>query len=227
MPDFDPAVGAGFGFAVPLTASQAQTGFDRLLVLGVQLAASEQDGAAALSELLSHHLTGRSGLTLIREGTPVHNTTGAGTGYTSLDDADESFDDRKNAPLYTPATDVWSKRDGQWLAEALGVSTALMQTVHASGGQDQMRARAMQRALWPATLGYWMDKMMTPVFGDDTIEATRQFVTRYVSGRGPLPAIRIGRQAYGVLPTTAFSPNAWLGRSIPARPRVAFPVQPR
>jgi hypothetical protein len=211
MTDFEAAVAAGLGIAVPLTQSQSQTGFDRLLVLGVQMAASESDGAAALSELLSHHLTGRSGLTLIPQGTPVHNTTGAGTGYTSLDDADESFDDRKNAPLFTATTDVWSKRDGQWLAEAFGVSTALMQTVHASGGQDQLRARAMQRALWPATLGYWMDKMMTPVFGDDTVEATRQFVTRYASGRGPLPAIRIGRQAYGVLATTAFSRIAWLG----------------
>src|SRR5258708_25933127 len=149
MPDFDPAVGAGFGFAVPLTASQAQTGFDRLLVLGVQLAASEQDGAAALSELLSHHLTGRSGLTLIPQGTPAHNTTGTGSGYTSLDDADESFDDRKNAPLYTAAPDIWSKRDGQWLAEALVVSDVLTAPVHPSDGKDQMTAPAMQRALSP------------------------------------------------------------------------------
>ena len=75
-----------------------------------------------------------------------------------------------------------------------------MATVHAGGGQDQSQARAMQRALWPATLGYWMDKMMTPVFGDDAVEATRDFFTRYVSGRGALPALRIGGQPYGVLP---------------------------
>ena len=214
MTDFDAAAAAGLGISVPLTAAQAQLGFDRLLVLGVQLAASEQDGATALAELLHHHLTGRSGLTLIPQGTPVHNTTGTGTGYTSLDDADESFDDRKNAPLYTPTADIWSRRDGQWLADALGVSTALMATVHASDGMDQMVARAMQRALWPATLGYWMDKMMTPVFGDEVIEATRQYVTRYVSGRGALPAIRIGGQAYGVLPTTAFSRIGWIGEPV-------------
>lgn len=210
MTDYDAAVAAGLGITVPLTASQAQTGFDRLLVLGVQMAATGHDGAAALEELLHHHLTGRSGLTLIPQGTPVHNTTGKGTGYTTVDDADESFDDRKNAPLYTPVADIWSRRDGQWLAEALGVSDDLVATVHASDGKDQMLARAMQRALWPATLGYWMDKMMTPVFGDDTIEATRQYVTRYVSGRGALPAIRIGGQAYGVLPTTAYSRIGWL-----------------
>ena len=36
-----------------------------------------------------------------------------------------------------------------------------------------MRARAMQRALWPATIGYWMDKLLTPVFSDDAIANTR------------------------------------------------------
>jgi hypothetical protein len=214
MVDFDAAVAAGLGISIPLTPSQAETGFDRLLVLGAQLGASETDGAAALEELLYHHLVGRSGLSLIPQGTPTHNTTGTGTGYTTLDDADQSFDDRKNAPLFTSTTDIFTKRDGQWLAEALGVSPGLIATVHASGGQDQIQARAMHRALWPATLGYWMDKMMTPVFGADTVAATREFFTRYVTGRGPVPALQIGAQAYGVLPTTAFSRIGWLGEGL-------------
>jgi hypothetical protein len=210
MVDFETALAAGMALSIPLTPDQADGGFDRLLVIGVQMAASESDGAAALEELLYHHQVGRSGLSLIPQGTPTHNTTGTGSGYTTLDDANESFDDRQNEPLFTTTADVWSKRDGQWLAEALGVSTSLIATVHASGGQDQMQARAMQRALWPATLGYWMDKMMTPAFGGDVIDATRGFFTRYVSGRGPVPALRIGGQPYGVLPTTAFSRIGWL-----------------
>ncbi len=213
--EFDAALAVGLGISIPLTPAQARSGFDRLIVVGIQMATSESDGAAALEELLSHHLTGRSGLSLIPQGTPTHNTTGTATGYTVLDNADESFDDRKNAPLFTSTADVWSKRDGQWLSEALGVSAGFVATVHASGGQDQMQARAMQRALWPATVGYWMDKMMTPVFGADTVAASRDFFTRYVSGRGALPALRIGGQAYGVLPTTAFSRIGWL----PGAPR--------
>jgi hypothetical protein len=212
MVDFETAVAAGLALSIPLTPAQAQGGFDRLLVIGVQMAASENDGAAALEQLLYHHLVGRSGLSLIPQGTPTHNTTGTGTGYTVLDNADESFADRQNEPLFTTTADIWSKRDGQWLAEALGVSSGLIATVHASGGQDQMQARAMQRALWPATLGYWMDKMMTPVFGDDVVEATREYFTRYVSGRGSVPALRIGGQPYGVLPTTAFSRIGWLSQ---------------
>jgi hypothetical protein len=212
MVDFDAALAVGMALSIPLTPEQARTGFDRLLAIGVQMAASEGDGAAALEQLLCHHHVGRSGLSLVPQGTPTHNTTGAGTGYTVLDDADESFDDRKNRPLFTPTADIWSKRDGQWVAEALGTGTGLLATVHASGGQDQMQARAMQRALWPATLGYWMDKMMTPVFGDEVVAATRWFFTRYVTGRGTVPALRIGGQPYGILPTTAFSRIGWLSQ---------------
>jgi hypothetical protein len=207
--DFDRAVDAGMGVRINLTADQAQEGFDRLLVVGVELSTSAAAGKTALEQLLQHHFWGRSGLTLIPQGIPTHNTTGAGTGYTQLDNADESFDDRKNAPLFSITTDPTAKRDGQWLAEALGIDPAVLEPVHASDGVDQMVARAMQSALWPATLGYWMDKLLTPVFGDTAVADTRSFFTSYVSGRGAVPALRIGEQPYGILPTTAFSRMSW------------------
>ena len=153
--------------------------------------------------MLRHHASGRSGLTLVPQGTPTHNTTANGTGYTKLDNADQSFDDRANAPLFTPTADPMQKRDGQWLGELLGIDPSRLTGVHGSGGKDQMQARAMQRALWPATLGYWMDKLLAPVFSDEVLDATRWFVTHHVSGGGAVPAIRIGGQPYGILPTTA------------------------
>ena len=208
--DFDRAVEAGMALAIDLDAESARKGFDRLLVIGIQLSLGDQDGKAALEELLHHHNVGRSGFSLVPQGRPAHNTTGAGADYTRLDDADDSFDDRKNAPLFTITGDPNSKRDGQWLAEALGIDPAQFTGVHGAGGVDQQRARAMQRALWPATLGYWMDKMLTPVFGDETVAETYAFFTGWVSGRGSVPAVRIGKQAYGILPTTAFSQIRWL-----------------
>ena len=210
MVDFDRAVAAGMGIVIDLTPAQARTGFDRLLVLGLQLSARHVDGQAALEEMLHHHAVGRSGLTLVPQGTPTHNTTGKGTGYTRLDNADQSFDDRKKAPLFTPTADPMQKRDGQWLAELLGIDPNLLTGVHASGGTDQMCARAMQRAVWPATIGYWMDKLLAPVFSDDAVANTRWFFTHFVSGCGPVPAIRVGGQPYGILPTTAFSRIRWL-----------------
>src|SRR5262249_30746949 len=123
---------------------------------------------------------------------------------------DQSFDDRKNAPLFIPTADPMQKRDGQWLAELLGIDPNLLTGVHASGGADQMCVRAMQRALWPATVGYLMDKLLAPVFSDDAVANTRWFYTQFVSGCGPVPAIRVGGQPYGILPTTAFSRIRWL-----------------
>ena len=210
MVDFERALDAGMALAIDLTPAQVRTGFDRLLVLGLQLGGRQGDGQAALEQLLRHHAAGRSGLALVPQGTPAHNTSDASTGFTKRDDPDQSFDDRKNAPLFTSTSDPMLKRDGQWVAEALGVDPAVFAAVHAADGKDQMRARAMQRALWPATIGYWMDKLMTPVFSDDTISNTRAYFTQYVSGRGAVPAIRIGGQPYGILPTTAFSRIGWL-----------------
>lgn len=210
MFDFDRAVAAGVGIAMDITPQQAARGFDRLLVVGLQMSASHTDGKAVLEDLLRHHAVGRSGLSLVPQGTPTHNTSGRGTAYTRLDDADQSFDDRKGAPLFSPNSDATRKRDGQWVAELLGIDPTLLTSVHGSGGQDQMQVRAMQRALWPATLGYWMDKMLAPVFSDEAVEATRWFFTQYVSGRGAVPALRMGGQPYGILPTTAFSRIRWL-----------------
>jgi hypothetical protein len=215
MVDFDRAVAAGMALTIPITAEQYATGFTRLLVLGLQLSTAGKDGPPALQELLAHHQWSRSGFVLVAQGTPAHNATGAKAGATPEDDADASFDDRKNRPLFTLVPDPTQKRDGQWLAEFLQIDPTFVAGVHGSDGADQMQARAMQAALWPATLGYWMDTLFTPnpgttsIFSDAIIEDTRSFFTSYVSGRGPLPAIRIGGQPYGILPVTAFSRIQW------------------
>jgi hypothetical protein len=214
MTDFDQAVAAGMGLKIDLTAEQAASGFHRLLVVGLQLSTPEDQGPAALQELLAHHQSGRSGLSILSQGVPAHNSTGDGSGY-DRGDSDVSFDDRKNSPLFTPVSDPTSKSDGQWLAECLGLDPAFVASIHGSDGVDQLQARAMQTALWPATLGYWMNTLFTPnpgktsIFSDATIAAARAYFTQFVSGRGALPAIRIGGQPYGILPVTAFSRIRW------------------
>ncbi len=215
MVDFDRAVAAGMALAIDLTPDQAANGFDLLMVLGLQLSATADAGAAALQELLLHHQIGRSGFALLPQGTPAHNSTGTGSGYSRIDDPNGTFDDRKNLPLFTVTPDPTQKLDGQWLAEFLGIDPTFVATVHASNSPDQKQARAMQTAMWPATLGYWMNTLFTPtggqtsIFSDETIEQTRQFFIQFVSGRGALPAVRIGGQPYGILPTTAFSRIQW------------------
>jgi hypothetical protein len=208
LSDFERAVADGMGFRINLNAEQAANGFVRVLVIGLRLGADERQAQTELETLLQHHARSRSGLALVPQGTPTNNTEAVGAGFGRANDPDESFDDRK-APLFTPTSAWMDKRDGQWLAEYLGVDPTLFTYVHQAGAADQLTARAANIALWPATLGYWMETMMAPIFPRDAIEQTRAFFNRYVVGAGALPALRIGAQPYGILPATAFSRMNW------------------
>jgi len=213
MVDFDTAVSVGMGIKVPLNPATVDLAapIDRLLAIGVRLADDAHGGRAALEELLAHHRYGRAGFSFVPQGTPTNNTDSAGAGYSRVDDADAAYDAlaRTDAQLVL-TSDWWQRPDGQWLADSLGIDPAIFDRVPHANGKDLAEARAMNRALWPATFGYAMETMLHPVFTPEQIEATRWFFTRFVSGRGFLPCLRIGDQPYGVLPVTALSRLDWL-----------------
>ncbi len=225
MFDFERALGVGMAFRIDLTAAQAATGFRRLLVLGVRLTDTPQAGADRLGRLLEHHLHSRSGLELLKQGTPTNDTEQKDAGYTWRDDPDASFGPFfKQQPGYVRETDPVRRRDGQRLADALSIGDGLASRIPGAGRSDRIEARAMQIALWPATIGYLMDTLLEPVFSDDTVAATREFFTREVSGRGPLPALRIADQPYGIQPAVAFSRLSWFGEKIPDAVRLPATV---
>ncbi len=210
MFDFDKALAAGMAFRLDLSPEQARDGFDRLVVLGLRLADSPTQGQQNLERLLEHHLLSRTGLEILPQGTLTNNTEKGGSGYSFRDNADATFGILCwQTPQYTLESDPLLRRDGQWLAELLGLRHDFVQRIPNANWTDQSEARAMQIALWPGTLGYMMNTLLAPVFSEQDIAATRSFFTRYVSGRGPLPALRIGRQPYGILPITAFDRINW------------------
>ncbi|MFO7679608.1 MAG: hypothetical protein R6X34_06110 [Chloroflexota bacterium] len=216
--DFEQAVAQGMGFKIDLTPVQASRGFDRLLVLGVRLSANAQGGQELIETLFSHHHFSRTGISLLPQGTPTNNTEKEGAGFSQAEDADDTFVDYfKSDTLFTPESDPLLRRDGQWLADYLGLETAVISRIKGSNHTDQLEARAMNVALWSGTLGYMMDTMMTPLFTPDDVKFTRLYFTSFVSGRGALPALRIGKQPYGILPTSVFSRMDWLAprRTIP------------
>ncbi|MGQ0603865.1 MAG: hypothetical protein ACT4QE_19460 [Anaerolineales bacterium] len=222
MFDFDKALAAGMAFRINLTAEQATNGFERLIVLGVRLGDSAEAGRGNFEQLLEHHLHSRAGLEIVPQGTPTNNTEKGGAGYSFRDDSDTTFDVFfRDTPQYTIESDPLLRRDGQWLAELLGLRHDLAQRIPNAGGRDQSEARAMQIALWPGTLGYMMKSLLSPIFAEQDVARTRNFFTRYVSGRGPLPALRIGDQPYGILPTTAFDRINWFSQG----ERVNYPAQ--
>lgn len=207
--DFDQAVNIGMGFRYDLQKNEID-GFDRLFVLGVRLGADQKIGQELMEELFDHHFYSRKGLRLIPQGTPTNNTETENSGFSREDNPDETFDRYfNNQPGFLETNDPAQKKDGQWLAEWLGLNPTVFKKTLYSETVDQGDARAMNTALWPATLGYMMESMMHPVFSKETIDFTRQFFIEFVSGRGAIPSIRIGNQPYGILPTTDFSKLKW------------------
>jgi hypothetical protein len=210
MFDFDEAVRRGMGFRIDLTPQQA-AGFDRLFVLGIRLGSDASKAKAELETLFQHHYFSRTGFAFLPQGSPTNNTDDGDSAYTRGDDADSSYDFLFKGKAQFDETNEWlDKRDGQWFAESLGIDSDWLKQVPHAGAVDQSEARAMNVALWPATLGYFMDTLLQPVFNDDAVYYTRWFFNHFVSGRGMVPAIRIGRQPYGILPTSAFTRIQWV-----------------
>ena len=206
LADFDRAVSVGMGFKIDLNPTEAQNGFDRLLVIGVRISSDQTVSQQMLETLIAHQYATPGGYSLAPQGSPTKNTASGSSNYTWVDDPDASYDTVfKGKDEYVESTDPLQKRDGQWLAEALGVSNALMKQMPNAGGVDQVEGRAMNIALWNGTLGYMLEEMMAPLFPAADIASTRLFFTRYVAGRGPVPSVRVGRQPYGILPITSFA----------------------
>ena len=208
--DFDKAVADGMGFKVPLDPSDFEQGFDQLVVLGVRLRSDKDVSQVALETLIDHHHHSRAGFAIVPQGRPTNNVEGAESDYSWREDADVSFN-RYFIETNQDDPEGWfEKTDGRWLADCLGLDPAALSSIPHYHRNDIGQARAMNIALWPATLGYFMETMMQPVFDDETSLQTRSFFNRHVSARGTIPAIRVGDQPYGILPATPRSRMNWL-----------------
>ena len=220
--DFPKAVDVGMGFIIPITAQQAANGFSKVLVLGLSLSSAAADSKEMLEELIDNHHYSPKGFSLVRQGAPTNNTDEDGSGYIRNDQFNNiSYYTETGAPLFTAEDDT----DGRALADALGINYAPLQYVLNSDATDQREAIAMNTALYPATLGYYFDSMMTPVLSEAAQATLREFFVQRVTGRGPLPAIRVGNQPYGVLLTSDFSKWQWSKQEGPISPLFLHTLQ--
>jgi hypothetical protein len=194
--DFERAEAAGMAVRLHVAAAAAADGVD-VYCVGVKMTLPPAVAADAFGDLLDAHRFSR-GLALVPQGTATNNTS-AGRAVDLAAAADASFRIARGAPLVSPDS------DGSHLAQVLGVTSARFDQVEFADGHEQRRARAMNNALWPATLGYYLEQMMAPVFGADDVRWARRWFVDHVRGRGPAPAFRIGGTPYGVLPATALA----------------------
>jgi len=213
--DFEEAVKVGMGFKVNLSRSVYQNGFDRLFVLGIKLSADENEAKRDLEELIQQHHYGMNGFSIMPQGTPTNNTEDEDSGYSEDEDYEETYERYLLEHDEDDPDDFFKKKDGKWLAELLGINAENASLKRAANyyQTDQCEAKAMNTALWSATGGYWMESMINPIFSEWEQTVVREFFIRFVSGRGNIPAIRIGDQPYGILATSTVKNLNWFERN--------------
>lgn len=195
--DVDEAERIGMAVRISLEAAEAARGYDTLVVFGVSGAKDAQLAADELADLLDaqHHT---AGLSLLPQGTATNNSPDRRAGYRSTDrDAADSWRAEREPPAFEPG----DGSDGDRTATALGLRPDVLAHVAHAGGREQDHVRHLHTALWPATWGYYLDQMMDTL-SPEAVAGTRRSFIDHVRARGPLPALRVGRQPYGLLPVT-------------------------
>ncbi len=210
--DFGEAVKVGMGVGIPISDLRNLLQFGRIVVLGVRLSSDESASAQLIEQLIEDHRFSE-GISVLAQGTPTNVTTDADTPRAL--DADATLDYILGTGAFDDdglTTKYEDECDGLRFAHALGIAPKAMRFVENAGQRDGAESIAMKRALWSGTFGYYAQQMLWPLFDNNPAKIvfpaeqvtlfTRFYFTHFVFGRGPLPALRVGNQPYGVLPVS-------------------------
>lgn len=209
MSEFKYALDKGMAFEVPVGNVSK---INWLMVVGVREGLSGDKGSQALESLLESHYYTTKGLSLVPQGTPTNNSEETNSGYEQRASVKpEDYLVYNPDKTIQPQDKKEQKTDQQRLAEYLGINfgnsilgrtgphrrAASDDIPNHNGLADAREARLMHTALYPATLGYYTKYALNSSFSEALSEKLRRFYLDHVSGRGPLPALRRGRQPYG------------------------------
>ncbi|WP_437494017.1 hypothetical protein WME75_21660 [Sorangium sp. So ce1014] len=231
MVDFDTAEAVGMGVRVAVDRQIAVAGLEVVLAVGVTATMdAEKDGASLEALLESHRYT--DGLGFARQGVPTNHTDADRVPPASPRGLLGAFREEHAAPTLAPAQALDTSApatfaNGSVMARALGLLPAagagsVFEGVVDAELPEALWAHDMNLLAWPATWGYFLDQMMgdvlIPMVGETLgvedpapaiaawrpfLDRQRDFFASHVRARGPLPALRVGRQPYGVLPATS------------------------
>jgi hypothetical protein len=210
MIDFDEAEKKGMGLRLKLTVDEAQKGFDILMVVGTNTQQKVVESQQSIADLFdAHHYT--DGLGFVLNGTPSNNTSDAASGYSTADPAQAASYTSERA---SAAFKLGDRSNADVFASAFGLrdlNAQAVATLANANATEQNDAMHMNRAMWATTFGYYLPQMLgvsavseTPMTPADFTWMRKHFID-FVRAAGPLPAIRVGNQPYGVLPVTSLS----------------------
>ncbi|MCC5925580.1 MAG: hypothetical protein JJU41_03375 [Bacteroidetes bacterium] len=213
MVDYQEALSVGMALEVPygVDFGNVEQGIDQLFVLGVRHESDTKTGSTSFRQLMeAHHYT--SGLGIIKQGTPTNNTEDAPSGYGFHN---HNYEDIVKRILNASASDELSadSNAGQ-LARAFGLPSGSTEVRHPyypfhdvenAELTEQSNARDMNTAMWAGNWEYYIAQMLQATefrraANPSFMSWLRQHYMHNVRSRGPLPAIRIGNQPYGVIP---------------------------
>jgi hypothetical protein len=207
MINFDAAVAKGLGAKVPISREAFESGFERIVAVGVKVSLTKEVGQSRLQNLInSHHYT--DGFSLLKQGTSTNNTENEYSGYSSVDYGNTTtYATEAEANLFTPVATARNKTDGQLLCEALGIDFDPLYHIYHAGGHDIRDAMTLNNSLWQSAMGYYLVNLAAVNTSDS--DRVREFFNDFVRGRGALPSIRAGVQPYGILPASVYSRMTW------------------
>jgi len=214
--DFEEAEKIGMAIKIPLLQNgyvENQT-FQQLVVTGVKTSVKainenpedKLSGKGLLEDLLENHSYKEKGMAILPQGTATNNFERVRSGYTSDGlPVEEVFKLETGPPLFDQEDHWKTKTDGQYLVDALGIKPSIFQHSHKSDSKDIAHSKAMNKLLWSATMGYYLQQFLQPLISIEDINKTKDFFLNHVAASGLLPVLRIGKQPYGILPISNFA----------------------
>ncbi len=201
MTDFGEALRAGMALVVE-SLPDALGEVRRLVVVGARGTLGPADGAAELAALLdAQHYT--RGFALLAGGTPTNSLPGARAAYTSRPAlADILPVERRRFmvgmrphPLCLPG----DQSDGTALARALGIGGETLGYVARADATDGLAGVGL-RSLLADAVRRRLTALLDGILDAGDMASLLDFAVTRLSAAGPLPAVRVGSQPYGVLP---------------------------
>ncbi|WP_434811094.1 hypothetical protein [Microbacterium sp. bgisy189] len=197
--DYAGAEAAGLAITVPLPSDDR---IDLLTVTGARSGGADA-GASAVRDALAAH----PGLSLVAAGTPTNNT------------------ERARADDAPPALSTAGPR---LLSHAFGIPDPGGLAGMSGTILDPDLPGAASDALWPVTWEPWLAATWrTRALGPYETAELQQYIAAHVRPAGPLPAVRIGAQPYGILPVVTaadYRPDDAAEALVAAAVRHAAPI---